>query len=66
MATDDTVAYVHKQKDGRLVFHRADGSEVVVTQEEPHETDDPNEIAYLDSLDAVKRTTAKSKSGGDE
>jgi hypothetical protein len=60
MATDDTVAYVHKQKDGRLVFHRADGSEVVVSQE-PHETDDPSEIAYLDSLDAVKRLKSSGK-----
>lgn len=66
MATDDSVAYVNTEKDGRLVFHRADGSEVVVAQE-PYETDDPHEIAYLDSLDVVKRATAKkSKSGGDE
>lgn len=43
------------------MFHRADGSEVVVSQEKPFETDDPNEIAYLDSLDAVKRQKAAGK-----
>ena len=60
MAADTTVAYVHAEKDGRLTFHRPDGSEAVVGQK-PYETDDPTEIAFLDSLDFVKRQT---KSGG--
>jgi hypothetical protein len=59
MATEDKVAYVHAEKDGRLSFYRADGSEVVVAQK-PYETDDPAEIAYLDSLEFINRA----KSGG--
>jgi hypothetical protein len=59
MATDDPVAYVNAEKDGRFSFYRADGSEVVVAQK-PYETDDPIEIAYLDSVEFVKRAAAKS------
>jgi hypothetical protein len=55
-----TVAYVNTEKDGRFSFYRADGSEVVIS-EKPFETDDANEIAYLESVPFVRRA---SKSGG--
>jgi hypothetical protein len=45
----------------RVQFHAPDGSEVVV-DEKGYSTDDPTEIAYLDSHPAVKR--AKSSDGG--
>jgi hypothetical protein len=63
VATDEPVAYVNKDKDGRFSFYRADGSEVIVA-EKPYETDDPKEIEYLDGVEVVERATAKS--GGKE
>jgi hypothetical protein len=59
MGSDDKVTFVHTEKDGRLVFHRADGSEGVVTAK-GYETDDPADIALLDSFDFIKRQGSKS------
>lgn len=48
-------AYVNVDKDGVFTFHRADGTAVEVKGDKPFETDDPGEIAYLDSVSFVKR-----------
>jgi hypothetical protein len=62
MGTDDKVEFVHAEKDGRFSFYRTDGSEVVVTAK-GYQTDDPAEIALLDSLDFVKRQKSAGKEG---
>lgn len=54
-------AYVNVDKDGVFTFHRSDGAAVEVKSDKPFETDDPGEIAYLDTVPFVKRA---GKSGG--
>lgn len=48
------VAFQHVDPDGRFTFHRADGSQVDVDAK-GYSTDDPGDIAYLDSVSFVKR-----------
>ena len=59
MAKPEKVAYVNKSADGRFTFYRPDGSEIEIG-EKPFETNDPSEIAYLDSVEFIKRATSKS------
>lgn len=55
------VAYLHVEPDGCFTFHRPDGSQVDVDAAKGYSTDDPGDIAYLDSVPFVKRA---GKTGG--
>ena len=50
----EKVSFVNAEKDGRFSFYLADGSEVVVGSK-AYETDDPMQIAYLDSVEFARR-----------
>lgn len=51
------VAFVNRDETGVFSFHKADGSTVQVDAK-GYSTDDPGEIAYLDTVPFVKRATS--------
>jgi hypothetical protein len=58
------VKFTTVDPDGRLQFHRPEDASEVVVDAKGYATDDPIEIAYLDTHPAVKR--AKSGGAGDK
>lgn len=58
------VSYQHTDEDATFAFNRADGSLVEITASSKYTTDDPAEIAYLDTVRFVKRATKSA--GGKE
>lgn len=51
--------FIHKDAEGRLQFHDADGKTVIVHGDKPFETSDASLAAWLDSHPSVKRATEK-------
>lgn len=48
------VTFVNVEQDGRFSFHRSDGT-LADVDAKGYQTEDPGEIAYLDTVPFVKR-----------
>lgn len=57
------VAYLNVDDDGTFSFNKPDGTLVEIASKQ-YTTDDPREIAYLDTVPYVKR--ARKSAGGKE
>lgn len=59
------VSYVHVEETGSFGFHVGNGELVEVLHSPPYVTDDPGQIAYLDTVPFVKRANGKPKATPD-
>lgn len=60
------VKFVTTDADGRFSFHKAEDASEIVVDARGYTTDDPGEIAYLDTALGVKRASSKSSDKEDD